>query len=170
VDTLYIDYEGSSYPSLTRAIHRSGSAALQRLMRRVALDSASRRNPRTADYMSALADEGADSSQIVRIADTQALDVRQIAAAHDIVLLWRDGNGAGWSAIEQIVLRHKRPGCAVRVINGRRRAFELTHSVRRGFRLRRFLEKSLLPEAAASLAFVVVSPVLVVWDALRGRS
>ena len=166
--SLYIDYEGHPYPQLERLVSGSGSARLTRFLNRLRLDSDSRRNPRTAEYMDRVSAHE-HRPPIVRIRGSRDLDAAKVAAAREIVLLWRDANGCGWSAIERTVLRHKHRDCFVRVINGRRRQFELTPDVRRSFRVRRAIEKSLLPEACLAILFLAASPCLVGWDALRGR-
>jgi hypothetical protein len=170
VEVLYIDYSGPSHAILQWLAGRSGSPNLFKLVERIRVDSASRRNPRTAQYMAALIEGRGNAGTVVRVTDAQTLDPRQLGAARTIVLLWRDGNGCGWSRVERIVFRHKRPECPVLVLNGRRREFVLTPSIRRTYLLRRFVEKTLLPEMAAFMAFVLLSPLLVAWDVLRGRS
>ena len=65
--------------------------------------------------------------------------------------------------------RKPRPA-TVDVINGRRRVFRLDRSTRVGLRLRRLLERSMLAEFLFMPVFVVVTPVLWVVDAVRGRT
>jgi hypothetical protein len=171
MDTLYIDHDGLVYPVLDRFVRWTGSNRLRGALQRLVLDSMSRRNPRSADYMVKLISDrhvGAPPS-VMSVAEVGATEAARIAEARQVVLLWRDGIGAGWSHVERFVFRHTSSGASVRVLSGRRREFELTPSVRRSFLVRRFLEKSLLPEIVLTVLFVAASPFLVCWDMLRGR-
>jgi len=87
----------------------------------------------------------------------------------EIVLLWPDANGTGWTAIERQVFRQKTPATPVRVLNGRGRFFLLSRPVWRGFRWRRFLEKSLAPELGILVLFLITSPWLALSDIALGR-
>ena len=168
---IAIAYEGHPYPWLSGLAARIRSRGFNRFLQRLAVDSASRRNPRSAGYMRALLQTSypGGGPPIVECAEPAAIDSRAVAAADDIVLLWPDGNGCGWLAVERFVFRHKAPGATVRVINGRRRAFELPRSAWRSCLWRRAIEKSLAGELACFVVFLVSSPFMVAWDAIRGR-
>ena len=170
MDTLYIEYAGSSHRWLEYAVARSGSGTFAAFARRLAVDSFSRRNPRTAEYMARLVSDEVSPDDILQVTRPSDLDSGRIAAARSIVLLWRDANGCGSAAIERVVFRHKQSSCPVRVVNGRRRTFELAPKIRRRFLLRRFLEKSLLLETCVFIGLLAATPFLLVCDAARGRN
>jgi hypothetical protein len=85
-----------------------------------------------------------------------------------IVLLWPDGNGMGWFRIERKVFRAKNATARVYVLNGRKRLFELQRRLWRGYRVRRFLEKSFLLESGVLVVFLLTAPVLALWDIAFG--
>jgi hypothetical protein len=166
----YIDYEGPAHPTLRRLT--AALPLLRRFCDRFEADSTDRRNPRTHDYMVALVAEthGTEPAAHIRtIASVDDLDPRELESADHVVLLWRDGNGSGWKAVEKYVLGHTRRGASVTVLNGRRREFALTPGVWRGYLVRRFLEKTFLPEAALFVLFWIVTPWLALWDLVRAR-
>jgi hypothetical protein len=169
---LYVDYAGGPYPLLERMVAGSRVTALRRFVQRLSLDSTSRRNPRTQEYMRELVAQrhSSDSSTWITVTPEGGLDTPRLAAARRIVLLWRDGNGTGWSPLERVVFDCKAPDASVIVLNGRRREFELSRADWRRHQLRRALEKSFIPEIALGFGLLVVSPVLIVWDAIRGRT
>jgi hypothetical protein len=172
MEILYVDYNAPAYPTLDRIVRRIGSDRLRSLLRRLDFDSISRRNPRSQQYMGKLISErhvGGRSAVISLGPEAGAKEAARIAEAGRVVLLWRDGNGTGWSRLERFVFRHRAEGASVWVLNGRRREFELTPSVRRSLLFRRFLEKSFLAEFSMVVVFAVASPVLVCWDLLRGK-
>ena len=126
-------------------------------------------NPRSADYMRALQQE--------RLPDAEWVDTREhsdwisrLSRADTVVLLYPDAIGLGFGAVERSVLRHKRDGAALEVLNGRRRAFRLNNATRLGLGLRRLLEWSMLPELLFLPVFAVVTPLLWAIDAVRGRT
>jgi hypothetical protein len=92
-----------------------------------------------------------------------------VSGAQQIVLLYPDAIGLGWGPVERAVLRRAAPGAEVRVLNGRRRDFVLDRRARFRLELRRWFETALIGEAAATVSFVLLTPVLLAWDVLRGR-
>lgn len=88
--------------------------------------------------------------------------------ATDIVLLYPDAIGLGFTPIEQQI-RRKAPAAAVEILNGRRRQFTLDQKSRVGLRLRRFLEWTMLAELAAGLVIVAATPILLLIDFVRAR-
>jgi hypothetical protein len=146
----------------------AGTGPLARVLRKFSRAAREKQNPRSADYLRSLAVSHLDRS--CRLAEAPAaLDPPLLRSADEIVLLWPDGNGHGWSPIERAVFRHKAPLARVSVLNGRRRRFELTPRVLAGYRLRRTLERLWVGEFAFTVAFLVLSPLLVGWDMTRGR-
>ncbi len=95
--------------------------------------------------------------------------MRDWSACDEIVLLWPDGNGAGWGDVERTIFTRKRPSARVVVVNGRRRRFALDRARWRRFRARRFLQKTLVAEIAFMLVFVLLTPCLWLSDIVRGR-
>jgi len=169
--TLYIDFSGPAYPLLERIATAAGSSALKTFVRRLSIDSASRRNPRSREYMNLLAAEhGAHPDNAwIHLEDASTLPSIPLDGVERIVLLWRDGNGTGWRTVERHVFANKAPGASVAVLNGRRRAFELTPALWRGYVTRRFVEKSLVPDVAIAAMLLTLSPVIIGWDLIRGR-
>ena len=86
-----------------------------------------------------------------------------------IFLLWDDAIGAGWGLADLTVLMKAAPSATVTVLNGRRRSFTLTPQSLPGWWARRFVEATFLGELFFTIAFVVVSPVIVGIDLVRGR-
>jgi hypothetical protein len=126
-------------------------------------------NPRTADYMRALQRE--------RFADAEWVDTNEhpdwtnrISQADVILLLYPDSIGLGFAPIERAVRAHKLEWATVEVFNGRRRQFRLNGVTCLGLRMRRLLEWSMLPELLLLPAFIVATPLLWLFDALRGRT
>lgn len=93
-----------------------------------------RSHPRSKEYMLSLLQE--------KFPGTQLIDLEQPRSSGQIILLYPDSIGLGWWKVERRLSRsHK-----LVVLNGRRRVFEFTPSVRRMLLLRRFLEMTFLPE------------------------
>ena len=86
----------------------------------------------------------------------------------NIVLLYPDSIGMDFPGIERALARQC-PSRNVFVLNGRRRFFRLDRDMRRRLRLRRWLVAVRLPEFAFLLLFVLVTPLLVINDFVRGR-
>jgi hypothetical protein len=125
-------------------------------------------NPRDVDYMRALQQE--------RFPEADWIDTREhpdwperLSGADTIILLYPDSIGLGFGPVERSVFAHKREWAAVDVLNGRRRSFRLNFPTRMGLRLRRVLEWTMLPELLFIPVFVVVTPLLLAMDAVRGR-
>jgi len=163
-------YDAHPYPWLASLAARLNSRGFGRFVERLVVDSASRRNPRPQAYMRALlqTDPGGVAA-LVECAGPEALDPQAVSSADEIILLWPDGNGCGWRPLERAIFRHKSPSATVRVLNGRRRAFELSRAAWQGYVWRRALEKSLVGELAFFVVFLVSSPFMVAWDAITGR-
>ncbi len=126
-------------------------------------------NPRDSEYMKALVAEkypAADWVDASLVADW----VGQIALADRILLLYPDAIGLGMISLELKVRRVKKNWTDVVVLNGRRREFRLSSGAWFGLCLRRLFEWSMLPELIFLPLFVVVTPVLWVFDWARGRA
>jgi hypothetical protein len=118
-------------------------------------------NPRDEAYMRALFAE--------RYPDGRLGGPDDVSGAERIVLLYPDAIGLGWGPVERALLRKAPAGAELRVLNGRRRDFVLDRRFRRRLELRRWLETALVGEAAATVLFVLATPVLLARDVLRGR-
>jgi hypothetical protein len=116
-----------------------------------------RANPRTPEYMRALFAERYPDGLVA--SDVPATNVETI------VLLYPDAIGQGWSSLE----RRLPTGVPVRVLNGRRREFPFDRRAQLALSVRRALERSMLGEALALAVFVLLTPVLVTADVMRGR-
>ncbi|MDI6792686.1 MAG: hypothetical protein QME81_07455 [bacterium] len=158
---LCVSYFPGDYPSWL------GSGFLRPAFNLLTKAGNYKRNPRNESYMKDLVAEvfGDDFRQI------EAKDLRpeDIKKAEEIVLLWPDGNGYGWFRVESQIFAFKKRGAKVMVLNGRRRGFQLTIRLWFGYWLRRFLERFWIGELVFSAVFLVVSPLMVAWDLMRGR-
>jgi hypothetical protein len=122
-------------------------------------------NPRSPGYMEALFAERYPKADLVRVGDDRWPEAVRVAGT--VVLLYPDSTGLGFRPLER-ELRGLRGG-QIRVLNGRRREFILDRAARRGLILRRVLERSYLGEGIALAVLGVLTPLLVVFDLLRGR-
>jgi hypothetical protein len=113
---------------------------------------------------------GLKSEQILTIGAGRALPSLSWSEISEIVLLWPDSNGMGWSSIERDILSRARVGTPLLAISGRRRCWKLDGQTLRGLWWRRALEKTLAFEFAFTIAFGFVTPALVAYDWLRRKS
>lgn len=126
-----------------------------------------RRNPRSRDYMRALAAAAFPGGDLLEM--DRDVPAARIASASHVVLLWPDAIGHGWSSIERAVFRARRAGTRVSALTGRRRRIELTGPTLLAFRIRRAAERLWFGEIAMTAALLLAAPVLVVWDLAKGR-
>jgi hypothetical protein len=171
--TVFLFHMGATKPRV-EGFARQKAAAFTGALTSLGRYLLHRRNPRSLEYMERLAHQihprfVAGQTHVVQ--EDRCLPPLAWHEVDEIVLLWPDGNGTGWTAIERQVFRQKTPATPVRVLNGRGRFFLLTRPVWRGSRWRRFLEKSLVPELGILVLFLITSPWLALWDiALRRRN
>lgn len=125
-------------------------------------------NPRSPDYLRALLEERFPGAEWIDTADPEWM--RRLAQADRVVLLYPDAIGLGFSAVERAVQANKKTWAAVTVLNGRRRAFLLNGATRRGLRLRRLLEWTMLPELVFLPVFIALTPLLWAADRVKGRT
>ena len=124
-------------------------------------------NPRNESYMKALFLERYPQGQFINTADHSWQE--QLACADTVVLLYPDSIGLYFGPLESIVKNNRKTWASVRVLNGRRRDFLWNMQVRRRLRLRRFFERTMLGELLATAIFVMLTPVFVICDLVRGR-
>jgi len=163
VSTLFIYYNGDAHLNSGRL---GGNNPLRSVLSRLNGFHRGRRNPRSLSYMKEIVD-----SRLGSIGWTSANDSSVLPTLHQfeqIILLWPDGNGMGWFNIERQVFNGKRVSAPVYVLNGRKRLFELQRPLWRGYRFRRFLEKSFLLELGVLVVFLVTAPLLLFWDTTFG--
>ncbi|MFA7428595.1 MAG: hypothetical protein WCZ23_00395 [Rhodospirillaceae bacterium] len=122
-------------------------------------------NPRDLAYMSNLFRERYPDGHL-----TQTVDEDDVRAADVVVLLYSDAVGLGWAGIEWQILHARRDVTEVRVLNGRRRDFVLSGNTRRALLWRRMLEWTMLPEIVMTISFLIVTPLLLTIDWVRGRT
>jgi hypothetical protein len=135
---------------------------------RLALYLNRRRNPRTLEYMEKLCQEHfGDSSTLVASSE---ISEAQIGHADQVVLLWPDGNGYGWYTIENTVFRKMKPGTQLYVLNGRRRLFPYSKLTQLPYLLRRNAERLWLAEIVSTAVFILITPIFLLLDYLKGRS
>jgi hypothetical protein len=124
-------------------------------------------NPRDEEYMRALFAERYPQGVFVSTGGEGWR--RELPSADTVVLLYPDASGINFSRVEREVAALKKTWATVRVLNGRRRDFVLGRAARRDLRRRRFLERTMLGEALATVLFVAATPFFVFSDLLRGR-
>lgn len=169
--TVFLFYLGGTSPRV-EGFPRQKAGALTGALRSLRSHLVNRRNPRSLEYMELLAGEihpGFVAGQTHVVQEDRCLPPVAWQDVDEIVLLWPDAIGTGWSAIERQVFRQKTSAAPVRVLNGRGRFFLLSRPVWRGFRWRRFLEKSLVPELGILALFLITTPWLALWDFALGR-
>jgi len=170
--TVYLFHSGKAFPRLKALGEKRGCSFFLRKLAAVENLLELRRNPRSQEYMKDLV-RGAygecPPAQFVVMENPKHLPEILWDTVEEIVLLWPDANGTGWTPIERNVLRLKNPITRVVVLNGRRRWFVINRMTWYGFRLRRLLEKTFLCELGFLTFFICVSPFLVLTDLLRGR-
>ena len=165
--TIFVYQEAAAYPILTRLGYRiPGLAGLVRKMDRHVLY---RRNPRGRDYMFSVASEKFPEFGPAALVSPDEIDGVDWSSIAQIVFVWTDANGLGWSPVEKHIFRAANQGTRLVVLNGRRRIFDLTRREWRTLRRRRLLEKTFAMDLAATAAFLVVTPFLLVLDLARGK-
>lgn len=128
-------------------------------------------NPRSSDYMRRLFAERFPEGEFI---DTNEIGVaklvKHIVEGDEIVFLYPDAIGLGFSDIEKQVSRACSPSVCVRVLNGRGREFIFNRNTKYNLHLRRFLEQTMLTEIIACLLITVCTPFLLLIDFLRGKN
>jgi hypothetical protein len=126
-------------------------------------------NPRNEDYMRTLFAELYPEGVFLNI-DHNYENWRQIVSEADrIVLIYPDATGLGFESVESEVELLRKSWTGVRVLNGRRRDFAWSISVRRGLRMRRLLERTMILEIITMFLMVLSTPFLVAIDLMKGR-
>ncbi|MCH8112559.1 MAG: hypothetical protein IH905_11500 [Proteobacteria bacterium] len=125
-------------------------------------------NPRSASAMEQLFLESFAGGHFVDVSKTKGWR-REAVDCDIVVLLYPDAIGLGFGAIERQVLRNRARNSRARVLNGRKRDFLLTPSVRRGLRWRRMLERTMAGELLFALVFIAATPLMLSFDLVRGR-
>jgi hypothetical protein len=164
---LFVLYDGGPYPRAVRS-----RWAPKGVFRALSSHLRHPRNARSSMYMENLARAvcpAFSELDVVRVPEHQRLPEIDWPAVSEVILLWPDSNGLGWSPIERRIFRCIPSSARVSVLNGRRRHFALTRTEWRRMIARRFLEKSLLAEWAFTLGFIAFTPILVIWDLAHGR-
>ena len=106
------------------------------------------------------------SLDLVQTYDLSNLPAMNLSEFDQIIILWPDANGMGWFNIERQVFKAKKAHATVYVLNGRKRLFELSRTLWRRYRLRRFLEKSFFLEFGVLAVFLMTAPPLALWDTI----
>lgn len=133
---------------------------------RLALYLRHKRRPRDEEYMRARCEDRFREYVMVPARD---LTPEMVAKSAEIVLLWPDANGYGWSRIENRVFRQKGRGTNVYALNGRRRFFPFHRGLQLTYLLRRLSERFWVAEALMTAIFVLATPIMLAIDHARGR-
>ena len=124
-------------------------------------------NPRSeADMRSSFAAQWPQGRFLV--ADRQSLP-GLLREADTVVKLYPDATGMRLGWFDRAVSRHAMPDASTMVLNGRGRRYAWDGKVRRRLGVRRFLEATMMVECAALVAFLLLTPFLLIWDLVRGR-
>lgn len=124
--------------------------------------------PRPETYVRELAATLAPSGAFVDV-DADPAWAEKAAKADVVVLAYPDAIGLGYGPVERRIAATRKPWAAMRVINGNGRQFVLTPAVRASLLLRRLLARTLLGELLFTVAFVLVTPIFLLVDGIRGR-
>ena len=122
-------------------------------------------NPRDAAYMRALLAEKLPEATFVDT-DSDPTWQQQLDGADALVLLYPDPLGLGMQKIDVAAFAS---GKELTVLNGRRRLFSLDEATYRQIRRNRFWERTMLPELAATMLFLLATPFLLIADWGRGK-
>lgn len=125
-------------------------------------------NPRDEEYMKNLFLEKYPQGTFLNVNNEHDWE-KHISSADTILLLFPDSIGIGFCKVESIVFKYKKKWASVRVINGRKREFLINRVTKKDLYLRRFIERSLLVEFMALIGFLVLTPVFLIFDWVRGR-
>lgn len=123
--------------------------------------------PRNRDYMERLFRDRFAGGDLIHMA-ADSLPIEKVEKADAIVLLYPDSIGLDVVHIERAIAS-RWPLKRVFALNGRRRFFLLDASMRRRLAIRRFLETFRIPEVILISLFIATTPLLVLWDFLRGH-
>lgn len=125
-------------------------------------------NPRNEDYMKLLFFKCCTGGDYVNV-DKDPEWNKRVTSADQLILLYPDAIGLGFRQIESQAFKFKQPWVSVHAINGRRRKFLLTRSTLWRLYLRRFLERWMIGEMMATLLFLILTPILIFLDWMKGR-
>lgn len=127
-------------------------------------------NPRSLGYMHSLFAERYPNGKFYDVREVDPVILKSlIAAADEIVLLYPDAIGLGFSDIEKQVRHEASSMVCIRILNGRRRDFLLSKRVQANLRKRRFLELTMLPEIIVGLIILALTPFVLILDVLKGK-
>lgn len=116
-----------------------------------------RANPRSKEYMINLLHD--------KFPNAEFIDLEKFNSLGKIILLYPDAIGLGWGKIENGLKINTQD---IIILNGRKRVFEFTSSVRRLLLFRRFLEMTFLPEIFLTLFVLLYGALLAIKDKFIG--
>jgi hypothetical protein len=119
-----------------------------------------RANPRPFEYMKSALESIYPEAEIMLLEDIPP-------ALKKVILMYPDSIGLGQGSLESYLTKR---GVELFILNGRKRHFELTSSVRRKLRLKRFLETSFLFEFLGLLFLLIFASLSTIKDKMMGRS
>jgi hypothetical protein len=171
--TVFVFHDGKVYPSLERWSRQRPHSVLGRTILKLSNHVRIGQSTRSREYMKTLAQSlfpEFQASAKLTVGEDGFLPQIDWQRTSEVVLLWPDANGMGWRHIENQVFRNAPSGTRITAVNGRRRRLALTRSRLAGLRWKRGLEKTLAFELAFTVAFVLITPVLILSDFARRRS
>ena len=125
-------------------------------------------NPKSREYMLGMVKERYPNVEILEFPFCEK-DTALLREADEVILLYPDAIGLGFGAVEKFIVGIKKPETAIKVLNGRKRFFLFNLKIRRQLRRRRFLEWTMLPELIFMVFFVIFTPFMYLFDAMRKR-
>ncbi len=126
-------------------------------------------NPRSLEYMEDLATKKFEDIEIKNILNEDELNNIDLDKYSEIVLLYPDAIGLGWSKIDNYISKNFNQMKKITILNGRRRVIVFNSNNLFGLRFKRFLEKALIVETIFTIYFVVSTPFLIIKDLLHGK-
>jgi hypothetical protein len=172
-ESVFVFHNAKVYPSLERWSRQRPHSVLGRTILKLSNHVRNGQSIRSREYMETLAQSlfpEFQASAMLTVEEDGFLPQIDWQRTSEVILLWPDANGMGWRGIENQVLRNAPSGARITAVNGRRRRLALTRGRLTGVRWKRFLEKTLAFELAFTVAFVLITPALILSDFVRRRS
>jgi len=144
------------------------TSIFQKILRKYHTAIQWRSNPRPEDYMRLLFESQCEGSEFISLKTSS--DTPDLKDYDQVILLYPDSIGLGFSKLEKHCLTNTSNGTDIMALNGRKRLFKLDTKTLYRLRFKRFIERSLLPELLFMAVFIIITPFLWAIDSLRGRA
>jgi hypothetical protein len=129
-----------------------------------------KRNPRNLEYMKNLANKKFDNNyELIDGYKLSKNDLIKISQTNKIVLLWENSNGYHWFNIERKIFSLKNKDAKIMILNGRKRYFELNKQTWFRYLFVRNFERFWVGEILFTILFIIISPIIVIWDFIKKK-